>query len=101
MNTYRRLSKVYENSKVIPYDYYSKFVIMSDCHRGSGNSGDNFLKNQNIFFAALNDYYKKGFTYIELGDGDELWENRCMELLRYTVMYLSYYLNFINQIECI
>ena len=79
MNTYRRLSNVYENSKVIPYDYSSKFVIMSDCHRGSGNSGDNFLKNQNIFFAALNDYYKKGFTYIELGDGDELWENRCME----------------------
>ena len=56
MNTYRRLSNVYENSKVIPYDYSSKFVIMSDCHRGSGNSGDNFLKNQNIFFAALNDY---------------------------------------------
>lgn len=79
MNTYRRLSNIYENSKVIPYDYSSKFVIMSDCHRGSGNSGDNFLKNQNIFFAALNDYYKKGFTYIELGDGDELWENRCME----------------------
>ena len=79
MNTYRRLSNVYENSKVIPYDYSSKFVIMSDCHRGSGNSGDNFLKNRNIFFAALNDYYKKGFTYIELGDGDELWENRCME----------------------
>ena len=66
MNTYRRLSNVYENSKVIPYDYSSKFVIMSDCHRGSGNSGDNFLKNRNIFFAALNDYYKKGFTYIEL-----------------------------------
>ena len=79
MSTYKRLSKVYENSKVIPYDYSSKFVIMSDCHRGSGNSGDNFLKNQYIFFAALNDYYKKGFTYIELGDGDELWENRSME----------------------
>ena len=37
MNTYRRLSNVYENSKVIPYDYYSKFVIMSDCHRGTEN----------------------------------------------------------------
>ena len=98
MNTYRRLSNVYENSKVIPYDYSSKFVIMSDCHRGSGNSGDNFLKNRNIFFAALNDYYKKGFTYIELGVGKiDVWN----KLLRYTVMYLSYYLNFINQIECI
>ena len=59
MNTYRRLSNVYENSKVIPYDYSSKFVIMSDCHRGSGNSGDNFLKNQNIFLQHLTIIIKK------------------------------------------
>lgn len=49
-------------------------VIMSDCHRGVGNNEDNFLKNQNIFDAALEYYYRKGFTYIELGDGDEMWE---------------------------
>lgn len=79
MYTYKRLSKVYKNAKVIPYNENSKFVMMSDCHRGAGNSADNFLKNQHIYFAALNDYYKKGFTYIELGDGDELWENRDME----------------------
>ena len=24
-------------------------------------------------------YYKMGYTYIELGDGDELWENRNMK----------------------
>lgn len=59
MNTYRRLSNIYENSKVIPYDYSSKFVIMSDCHRGSGNSGDNFLKNQNIFLQHLTIIIKK------------------------------------------
>ena len=79
MSTYKRLSKVYETSKIIPYNDHSKFVIMSDCHRGVGNSGDNFLRNQHPFFAALNDYYEKGFTYIELGDGDELWENRTMD----------------------
>ena len=59
MNTYRRLSNVYENSKVIPYNDSSKFVIMSDCHRGSGNSGDNFLKNQNIFLQHLTIIIKK------------------------------------------
>ena len=59
MNTYRRLSNIYENSKVIPYDYSSKFVIMSDCHRGSGNSGDNFLKNRNIFLQHLTIIIKK------------------------------------------
>lgn len=49
---------------------------MSDCHRGNGSWGDNFSNNQNLYFAALNYYYENGYTYIELGDGDELWENR-------------------------
>jgi len=47
---------------------------MSDCHRGDGNWSDTFAKNQNIFFAALSYYYKENYTYVELGDGDELWE---------------------------
>ncbi len=33
----------------------------------------------NLFVAALRYYAKNRFTYIELGDGDELWENRKME----------------------
>lgn len=51
---------------------------MSDCHRGDGNWADAFSKNRNTFYAALNDYYKKDFTYIELGDGDELWDIKHM-----------------------
>ncbi len=35
-----------------------------------------FSKNQNLYFAALNYYYEREFSYVELGDGDELWENR-------------------------
>jgi len=76
MSTYSRLSEAYRNAKVIPYNINSKFVVMSDCHRGAGNWGDNFQPNQNIFFYALKYYYKHRFTYIEIGDGDELWENR-------------------------
>lgn len=49
---------------------------MSDCHRGDGGWSDDFAKNQNIFFAALTYYNQNEFTYIELGDGDELWENK-------------------------
>lgn len=71
-----RLNRVYQNSKIIPSGSRSKFVLMSDCHRGCGNWGDNFLSNQHLFFGALTYYYQNGFTYIELGDGDELWENR-------------------------
>lgn len=60
-------------------DCIPRIVLMSDCHRGAGNWGDNFLFNQNLYFAALEYYNQRRFTYIELGDGDELWENRKME----------------------
>ncbi|MBH1941396.1 metallophosphoesterase family protein [Mobilitalea sibirica] len=79
MSTSKRLSQVLASSKVLPFDDSSKIVIMSDCHRGDGGWTDNFLANQNLFFAALSYYYERGYTYIELGDGDELWENRKIE----------------------
>lgn len=74
--TKKHLRRIYEESEIIPFDKSSKFIIMSDCHRGQGNTGDNFLPNQTLYLAALEHYYKNGYTYIELGDGDELWENR-------------------------
>lgn len=74
-----RMQRAYNCAEVVPFDKTSKFIIMSDCHRGQGNTGDNFLPNQILHFAALEYYYKNGFTYIELGDGDELWENRRIE----------------------
>lgn len=69
-----KLNKIYKNSKRLKIDNETKLVIMSDCHRGSGNNLDNFIKNKNIFKAALNHYYNNGFSYIELGDGDDMWE---------------------------
>ena len=30
---------------------------------------------QNFFIYALNQYATQGYTYIEVGDGDELWQN--------------------------
>lgn len=72
----KKLNKLYYNSLVIPIDNDSRFIIFSDCHRGQGNSADNFLSNQTIYNAALDYYYKNKYTYIEIGDGDELWENR-------------------------
>lgn len=73
-----RLSRAFEKAPVIPLSPRSRFCLISDCHRGDGTNGDNFLKNQNLYFTALKYYYSRGFTYIELGDGDELWENRKM-----------------------
>ena len=68
-----RLDKSFRTAPVLALTPHSRIVLISDCHRGVGNSNDNFLKNQHLYFAALQSYYKLGFTYIELGDGDELW----------------------------
>lgn len=70
----RKLNNLQKNFQRIKIDDNSKLVIMSDCHRGTGNNYDNFLKNQNIFMAALLLYYNNGFTYIALGDSNDLWE---------------------------
>jgi len=72
----RKLNKIRDLAPVIPFDATSKFIFISDCHRGLGGTGDNFAPNHLLFYGALEYYYKNGFTYIELGDGDELWENR-------------------------
>lgn len=78
----RRLDKSFRNAPVLALRPNSKIVFISDCHRGVGNSNDNFLKNQNLYLAALRHYYKNGFFYVELGDGDELWENRSLAAIR-------------------
>jgi len=52
-----------------------KLVCMSDMHRGDGSGADDFAQNSLIYRCALEHYLENGFTYIELGDAEELWEN--------------------------
>ncbi len=73
---FKHMSKFFKTAKQIPFDHTSKIVIMSDVHRGDGSWADTFIKNKNSYYAALMYYNQKDFTYIELGDGDELWENK-------------------------
>lgn len=76
MSTARRLEHSFSGALHLPLNGKSRYILFSDCHRGVGNGNDNFLKNEYLYLAALNYYYERGFTYLELGDGDELWENR-------------------------
>lgn len=75
MHTDQRLMKAYENARVEYFDNDSSYVIFSDCHRGNGSHSDEFMKNRNNYLFALKYYFEKGFTYVEAGDGDELWEH--------------------------
>lgn len=74
MKTEERLMSAYHNARVEFFDEQSKYVFFSDCHRGNGSISDEFLKNSNTYLHALEYYFKNGFTYVEVGDGDELWE---------------------------
>lgn len=75
MSSQNRLSNAYKNAFKIHFSNDDKFILFSDCHRGDGSFADDFANNRNIYFHALQQYYKDGYVYIELGDGDELWEN--------------------------
>lgn len=79
MNYQSRISRIFERASQITFDDSSRIVLISDCHRGNGSWADDFAKNQNLYHAALTHYFIQGFTYIEIGDGDELWKNRRME----------------------
>lgn len=75
MFTMKRLTEAYENAHLIKIDKHSKLIFFSDVHRGDNSFSDEFAHNQNIYSFALSQYLEQGFTYIEVGDGDELWEH--------------------------
>ena len=74
----KRIERAFANAVALPLNRCSRYVVFSDCHRGTGNMSDNFLRNQHLYFAALEHYFAQNFYYLELGDGEELWENRCL-----------------------
>lgn len=73
--TEERLTNAYEKAKVVTINKQSKYVFFSDIHRGDDSISDEFARNQVLMASALKYYYNKGYTYVELGDGDELWEH--------------------------
>ena len=75
MRTQQRLTEAYEKARVVPFSDESRFVFICDCHRGIGSLADEFTRNENSYVHALDFYYSNGFTYVEVGDGDELWEH--------------------------
>lgn len=82
MSAEKRISAAFQEAIHLPLTGSSRYLVISDCHRGTGKPGDNFVKNEYLYLAALNYYFQKGFTYLELGDGDELWENRCLQRIK-------------------
>ncbi|MDF2589136.1 MAG: hypothetical protein K0S41_2977 [Anaerocolumna sp.] len=74
MLTDKRLTQAYKKAKVEYFDEKSKYVFFSDVHRGDDSVSDEFARNQNVLLHALDYYYNNDYVYVEVGDGDELWE---------------------------
>lgn len=70
----RRLDQLLNTSPELLIDDASKIIFFSDTHRSDKSADDEFAPNEALFLHALTCYYHAGFTYIELGDGDDLWQ---------------------------
>lgn len=82
MFSYRRFENAYKTARKIGFDDSRPLVFMSDVHRGDNSIGDEFGQNKLIYYHALQYYYEDGFTYVEVGDGDELWETPNYKYIR-------------------
>lgn len=83
MFTNQRLDQAFSQAPLIPFDDSHRFVILSDFHRGDNSIADEFAHNQNLVLHALEYYFRNGYTFIENGDGDELWEHARFSHIRF------------------
>ena len=61
---------------VLPFDAdNARLIIFSDEHKGGKDEADDFLPAEANYIAALQHYNEENFTFINLGDCEELWEN--------------------------
>lgn len=69
-------SQQQEKGVVVPFDFATeKFIILSDQHKGGKDLADDFMHAEPNYITALQFYYQNGFTFINLGDCEELWES--------------------------
>ena len=69
--------------KIIVGPEAARFVILSDQHKGIRNDADDFRATADNFCRALQFYYEQGFTLINNGDAEELWENEPGEIIEH------------------
>lgn len=75
---YRQISSgKSDKGLVLPCDHQTTaIIIFSDQHKGGRDGSDDFMLAETNYLTALGYYYDKGFTLVNLGDCEELWENK-------------------------
>jgi UDP-2,3-diacylglucosamine pyrophosphatase LpxH len=82
MANHKLLTRIFENAKRVEFSNHDRLVFFSDVHRGNNSWADEFARNELIYLFALQYYYDDKFTYVEVGDGDELLKFKFIEPIR-------------------
>ncbi len=80
---HRLLKNDGKKGPVLSVNDQHRFIILSDQHKGAKNGADDFAGCERNYLAALDHYDQEGFTYINLGDSEELWKNGILEVKKY------------------
>lgn len=83
------LSKLYNSTKknskrvcsISINAHKDKFIIFSDQHKGNRDYADDFANNEINYIQALRYYQQQNFSFINLGDSEELWKYTAEEVL--------------------
>jgi predicted phosphodiesterase len=59
----------------------SRFIIFSDMHKGNRDAGDDFKKSEFNYVEALKHYNQLNYSFINLGDSEEMWKYKAPEVL--------------------
>ncbi len=87
-----------EEGLVLPYDMNTgKFIIFSDQHKGTRDNADDFGLAEKNYCAALDYYDSNGFSFINLGDCEELWENKPDAVMKINRSVLQLERRFLEQ----
>jgi predicted phosphodiesterase len=84
-NLYNKI-QTEKNSKGLVLDInpaLHSIVIFSDHHKGARNGSDDFSNSAENYRTALQYYNDQQFSYINLGDSEELWENTILSVIKY------------------
>jgi len=68
---------------VISIEPSDKFIIFSDQHKGAKDGSDDFSFSEKNYLTALKYYNEQNFTFISLGDCEELWENTVLSVKKH------------------
>ena len=64
-----RMDRAFQNALRLPLSCRTRYILLSDCHRGTGNANDNFQKNEFLYLAALDYYFRVLFFAALVGSG--------------------------------